>query len=155
MTHHKLNDPPSPRALVEMLKGDGPMLEFARAACGAVDLINGVDLFRTRPNEVSMIGERTSGNQVWQSVMLTSNPQTSTLAVALLVDNEIVQNLRPTGKQRLERALLVKAGSVVRAIARDPSVRTLPLVSMEIYGWEVLDAWLPSVEEALRLLESS
>ena len=153
MTHHKLT--PTSLALAEMLKADGTMLEFARAACGVVDLINGVDLFRTRPNEVSLIGGRTSTYQLWQSVRLTSDPQTSTLAVALSLDNEIVQNLRPVGKHRLERALLVKAGSVVRATARDPKATSWSLISVEIFGWELLDAWLPSVEEALRLLEVS
>lgn len=146
---------PIARALAAMIKEDGPMLEFVRAACAPEDLAKGVDLLRTRPNEVSLIQGRTFSHQVWQSVMLTSDPQTSTLAVALSVDNEIVQNLRPTGKQRLERALLVKAGSVVRAVARDPSVRAWSLVSVEIFGWEVLDSWLPSVEEAMRLLETS
>ena len=128
------------------------MLEFVRAAITAVDLTKGVDLLRTRPNEISLIQGRIGTNQIWQRVSFHIQPQSS-VPVMLSVDN-VVMSLRQ-GTQKLDRVRLVRPGSVVRAIVRDPEASQLSLANLEIFGWEVLDAWLPEVEEALRMMGSS
>ena len=138
--------------LAEMIKEDGPMLEFVRAAVTAEDLSKGVDLLRTRPNEISLIQGRIGTHQLWQRATFHLQPQSSVRATLSVGD--AVMSLRQ-GTHRLDRVRLVRPGSVLRVIVRDPEASELSLASLEIFGWEVLDSWLPQVEEAMRLLETS
>lgn len=138
--------------VADLLQQDGPMLEFVRTAVAAEDIRKGVDLLRTRPNETSLIQGQIMTHQLWQRVTFHLEPQSSVRA-ALSVDGAVV-SLRQ-GTYRLDRVRLVRPGSVLRAIVRDPEASELSLASLEIFGWEVLDAWLPEVEEALRRMESS
>lgn len=141
-----------PEILASMMKGEPARLEFVRAAMAGADLAQGVDLLRTRPNETSFAGGQVTAHQLWQSVGFTSDPPTIG-HVTLYVDDAVL-TLR-AGTRRLERMRLVRSGSVVRALVRDSSAHGLSIATVEIFGWEVLDSWLPDVEEALRLLETS
>lgn len=138
--------------IADMLKKEGPVLEFVRAAIAGDDLAKGVDLLRTRPNECSILQGRIQTNQIWQRIVFTSDPPTIE-RVTLGVGDEVL-SLRP-GNNRLDHLRLVKPGAVLRALVHEPSVRQLSLASLEIFGWEVLDAWLPEVEEAIRKMGSS
>jgi hypothetical protein len=135
-----------------LMKQPGPLLEFVRAAITAEDLRKGVDLLRTRPNEVSLIQGMVSTNQLWQRVNFHLQPQ-SMVGVTLGVGDEVM-NFRQGG-QRLDRIRLVKAGLPLRAIVHDPNASELTLANLEIFGWEVPSTMLPQVEEAIRLLEAS
>lgn len=139
-------------SVADLLRQDGPMLEFVRAAVAAEDLSKGVDLLRTRPNEISLIQGRVQTHQIWQWATFHLEPQSS--ARLTLSVGDAVTSLRQ-GTHRLDRVRLVRSGSVLRAIVRDPEASELSLASLEIFGWEVLDAWLPEVEEALRVVNSS
>ena len=123
------------------------MLEFVRAAVAAEDLSKGVDLLRTRPNETTLIQGRLMSHQVWQRATFHIEPQSGVLAGLSVGD--AVLSLRQ-GTYQFDRPRLVRAGTVLRATVRDPAASELSLVNLEIYGWEVLDAWLPEVEETLR-----
>lgn len=133
--------------VTDLLRQDGPMLEFVRAAVTAADLSKGVDLLRTRPNEISLIQGQIMTHQLWQRVTFHLEPQSSVLAT-LGVD-DVVMSLRQ-GTQRLDHVRLVRPGAVLRTFVRDPKATELSLANLEIFGWEVLDAWLPEVEEFLR-----
>jgi hypothetical protein len=143
--------PAEPRILAEMMRGDAPLLETVRSAFTAETLANGVDLLRTSPNECSLLQGRTAGHQIWQRVRFTSDPPTIE-RVIMHVDH-VTLIVRP-GTHRFDHMRLVKSGSVVRAIVREHDARHLSLATLEIFGWEVTDSSLPSVEEALRLLET-
>ena len=128
------------------------MLEFVRTAIASDDLIRGVDMLRTRPNEVSLPQGRIVTHQIWQRVEFHLQPQSS-VRVALSV-GDFVMNLRQ-GTNRIDRLRLVQPGDVLRAIVRDPEASQLSLANLEIFGWEVLGAWIPEVEEALQRANAS
>ena len=134
------------------IKQDGPMLEFVRAAVLTDDLRRGVDLLRTRPNETTLVQGQLGTHQLWQRVDFRIYPQSS-IVLGLSV-NMIGRGIRQ-GIERLGRGLLVRPGSVVRAMVCDPKASELSLASLEIFGWEVREDMVPRVEEALRALESS
>lgn len=134
------------------LKEDGPLLEFVRAAVMPDDLCRGVDLLRTRPNEISLVQGQLVTHQLWQRVDFRIYPQSS-IVVSLSV-GMVVRGIRQGG-ERLGRGMLVRRGSSLRAMVCDRKASELSLASVEIFGWELTDAMLPDVEEALRALESS
>jgi hypothetical protein len=131
--------------------GEGTLLEFVRAAIPAAALASGVDMLRTHPSETSMLQGRIGTHQIWRSANFTSDPPTIH-HVALHVDD--VKLVLPPGHRRMESLRLVKPGSVVRALLRDPKATELSVANLEIFGWEVLAQDLPAVEEAMLLLET-
>ena len=138
--------------VADLVKQPGPLLEFVRAAVAAADLREGVDLLRTRPNETSLIQGRISTNQIWQRVSFHLQPQSS-VGVTLGVGADILSFRQ--GNQRIDRVCLVRRGSALRLLVRDPRASELTLANLEIFGWEVSGAMLPKIEEAIRLLETS
>jgi hypothetical protein len=142
----------TPSAIASLLKDAGVLLESVKATVTAEQLARGVDLLRTRGNEITFIAGRTVEHQVWQSVVVSS--EDPSVQLALSVGGAIVGSFAG-GKARFAKMLLVERGSVVHAIARAASATATVRITLEIFGWAATDAMLPTVKDALRLMEAS
>lgn len=140
--------------VADLLRNSTPaMLERVTASVRADDLRKGVDLLRTRPNEVTLVQGRIQTYQIWQRLELTSDPPTLD-QVVLHVDSDLVLVVKAS-RGRLDRMRLVKPGTVLRAFARDAGAKETTLITLQIFGWEVRSSDVPYVEPALTRLASS
>jgi hypothetical protein len=150
-----------PHVLASLLREEGTLLEYVKATVTAEQLYQGVDLLRTNDNEITFIAGHIVEDQVWQSVRVSS--EDPSVSVALSVGERIVGAFLPdavrvtVGRQRLAKMILVTHGSVVRATARSASAAeaTTARIVLEIFGWSLTQEMLSTIEDALRLAEAS
>lgn len=139
--------------VLSLLREDGVILEYVKATVTAEQLDRGVDLLRTPGNEITFIAGCTVEDQVWQSVRVSSEDHSA--LITLSVGDRIVGAFSAgADRQRLTEMRLITRGSTVRTLARSPAPTTARIV-VEIFGWGVTQEMLPTVKDALRLVESS
>jgi hypothetical protein len=150
---------PTIDVVADLLRQDGVTLEHVKAVVTAEQLAQGIDLLRINVNETTFIGGITVEDQVWQSVRFSS--EDPSVHVVISVGPDIIGRFSVDAvgsclaRQRITKMRLVKPGSPVRVVARSKSPLVYSRVMLEIFGWAVLQEWLPAVEAALALLESS
>jgi hypothetical protein len=146
----------STSTVASLLREKGSLLEYVKATVTAEQLARGVDLLRTSCNEITLLAGKTVEDQVWQSARFFC--EDPSVVVSLSVGPDIVGPFRVgEERQRLAGMRLITAGSTVRAPARSGSRSTYTSARavLEIFGWSISSEMLPSVKEAIRLIEAS